>query len=501
MDESLMMAQAMRYEHDLMPWRSVDTTTSGPLNSWAFYLMRWVFGAPSYGLVHALAAVATGTAVLITWLTLRVLCHARVAALGGLAACTFVMLGQSPSMTHFTSEMIPLVLLTAAVWMIALGVNFLQVRHWAWPLAALLAGAAPWAKLQAAPLSLALVIGLMGMICWLRPDGQTSGTTLLRASVIAGAFCTVTLFLGSLIALQGTWDDFWNSYIARNLAYANAHTAGTQFSRVLHLWTDASRLSIISLLMAGMVVFAGAWGCHGCPGWRQQTRGHMAMLACMVLYLAAGVYAVTKPPFNFPHYHFLLFLPVILVSTMLLSMWSEHDAESTSPNSFPAGYAWFALTVIAMPFAAIRSSAPGWLAHWRSSVERVPGYQLARRLQILAPHATSLGIWGWAPQVYVHAGLTPASRHAISHYLIDPHPLRERFRRSYLADLKKSRPAVIVDAVTPLALLWDWSGTERIESFPELDEFIRSNYRLVENFPADGSQAPYRIYLLNDSGL
>lgn len=39
-DESLMLAQAMKFKTDFLPWRSVDGTTSGPLNS---YALMWPF--------------------------------------------------------------------------------------------------------------------------------------------------------------------------------------------------------------------------------------------------------------------------------------------------------------------------------------------------------------------------------------------------------------------------------------------------------------------------
>ena len=37
LDESQLLAQAMRYKADLMPWRSVDGGSSGPLNTWLLF--------------------------------------------------------------------------------------------------------------------------------------------------------------------------------------------------------------------------------------------------------------------------------------------------------------------------------------------------------------------------------------------------------------------------------------------------------------------------------
>ncbi|MDB6111082.1 MAG: hypothetical protein JWR69_2832, partial [Pedosphaera sp.] len=70
------------------------------------------------------------------------------------------------------------------------------------------------------------------------------------------------------------------------------------------------------------------------------------------------------------------------------------------------------------------------------------------------------------------------------------------FRKRYLTDLSRSRPAVFIDAVAAGAFIWFWQGTEKHETFPELANFIDANYTLCKSIQIEPDGAPVRIYLL-----
>jgi hypothetical protein len=102
------------------------------------------------------------------------------------------------------------------------------------------------------------------------------------------------------------------------------------------------------------------------------------------------------------------------------------------------------------------------------------------------------------PALYVRTGMAPGTRHTISHYQIDEGPAREHMRASFLDDVRAERPDVIVDAVADGCFLWTWDATSRLESFPELFEFVTANYDLVSELTLDedGPYGPVRIYAL-----
>ena len=71
-------------------------------------------------------------------------------------------------------------------------------------------------------------------------------------------------------------------------------------------------------------------------------------------------------------------------------------------------------------------------------------------------------------------------------------------RATFLDDVRTERPDVIVDAVAGGCFRWSWDRTDRLESFPELFEFVTAHYALVSEMTLDENepQAPVRIYAL-----
>ena len=105
------------------------------------------------------------------------------------------------------------------------------------------------------------------------------------------------------------------------------------------------------------------------------------------------------------------------------------------------------------------------------------------------------GIWGWAPEIFVAAGRSSASRHIISHFLIDSNAAFDTHRQNYLADLKAELPEVFVDVVTPGFFLWRWGKESkglRADSFPELSQFLAENYDKA-TFPETGGAVFYLL--------
>src|ERR1035438_10201808 len=68
--ESQMLAQGMKFLVDPVPWRAVDGSTSGPLNSYLFSVLLLAGFKASYALAHLLA---TGLVCLHVWIAYRTL--------------------------------------------------------------------------------------------------------------------------------------------------------------------------------------------------------------------------------------------------------------------------------------------------------------------------------------------------------------------------------------------------------------------------------------------
>src|SRR2546429_1875317 len=103
-DESQMMAQALRLGIDPVPWRGMDGTTSGPVNTWVLFLAHGLGMPLDYRWVHALAALALAALSVLTYATLRPLAGRAVAAGGGAVAAVALGLAQGANFTPWSSE-------------------------------------------------------------------------------------------------------------------------------------------------------------------------------------------------------------------------------------------------------------------------------------------------------------------------------------------------------------------------------------------------------------
>src|ERR1022692_119938 len=69
-DESMLLAQGMKFLVDPVPWRGADGTSSGPLNSYPISLLLLVGFRATYVLIHLLATAIVGLHALIAHRTM-----------------------------------------------------------------------------------------------------------------------------------------------------------------------------------------------------------------------------------------------------------------------------------------------------------------------------------------------------------------------------------------------------------------------------------------------
>ena len=165
-DESELLVQIDRYEHDLMPWRSVDGSTIGPVNPWFLLLVKQTGWPMTYSGLHFLAALLLGAIVVVSYYTVRLILPFRAALLVGLAGVITLTGSASINFMYYATELLPVLALALA----GFGLVWTRRERPAAPgllvLAAVCSGLAPWAKLQAAPVSLLLV----GFTAWAGGD-------------------------------------------------------------------------------------------------------------------------------------------------------------------------------------------------------------------------------------------------------------------------------------------------------------------------------------------
>ncbi len=476
-DETQLLAGALTLRHDPMFWRSVDGGTAGPLDYYALLPASFFPGVASYAATRFTAAALIWGGLVAIGGTLALLAGRRVARLAVLPLLTFAAFTTSPEFVHYSTELVPGFLLAVALWLIARQAIQPANRTLWWT--AVLLGAIPFSKLQAAPM--AALLGLFLVVQELMA-GRKKNLGLL----LIGALSPV------LAATLVTWaagesENMLIPYFLQNLFYAQG---GRQpLSLVLRQqWEQSVTNGYLALWLAGSAVFIFvgavrlARAAHPLP--------RLGLLVAGLM--ATSLFCIFTPGRPYHHYLNLLLLPLCLLAGLVLAGgWPAADSARTSRARLWAGL--FLLCTL-LPQIVLRASfRPDPYAYYNTVVAaRSPAHhELVATLRKYSDPGEALGLWGWRSSLYVEAGLRQATREAHTEFLFVTGPWQEFFLRRYMADLRANRPPVFVDAVGPGNFRFPdrkWAH----EIFPRLHEWLDKNYLFLTDL--DGT----RLYVRHD---
>ena len=104
-DESYFAVAALKYAQGGLPWRDVDTATSGPLNPLPLALiLPWLPGL-EYRAMHLCAALLVAATVWLTWKTLIRLTSPLTAVLASAVGMAWIAVAQARDHVHYSSEL------------------------------------------------------------------------------------------------------------------------------------------------------------------------------------------------------------------------------------------------------------------------------------------------------------------------------------------------------------------------------------------------------------
>ncbi|HWA27680.1 MAG TPA: hypothetical protein VG734_18635 [Lacunisphaera sp.] len=474
-DESQLIAGAMTLRHDPVFWRSVDGGTAGPLDYFVMLPAASFSGTGAYAATRLTAALLIWGMLAGAGETLALVANRRVARLAVLPALAFEAFTTSPEFIHYSTELLPgLMLALAVLAIVRQGIHAARGNLWA---AALLLGAVPFAKLQAAPI--AAVLGLALVVVEIRA-GRSRHVALL-----AGVALLPTVFFLSLVTITGQAEQMFIPYFLQNTLYAQ--TGRLPLGVVIRQFAEQSATNgHHALWLAGNAAFFAGTLVFVRSGAAARRRHLLA---------AAGLLAVTaicilSPGRPYHHYLNFLTLPVtLLAGTSLALAWETR----TSANARVALAAAF-LACTVLPLALLRASPRADPFEYYNSVisARGPAHgELVARIRSFASPGEALGVWGWRSSLYVEASLYQATRLAHTESLHVAGPWQKFYLRRFYDDLVAAAPPVIVDATGPGNFRFENRATG-LESFPLLFDWVKARYQLVGEW--DGA----RLYVRRD---
>ncbi len=483
-DEAHMIAGAITLRDYPVFWRDVDGTTHGPLDDYVLLL------APLLGLpLDAAGARFIGTllhagALLGAWAGAARFFHPVAARLAVLPGLLFWASTSFWDFFQYSSEMLPVCLssLGGALGAVALTTTSSRVRPWALFGAGALLGLVPYAKLHGMLLAGGLGLILLGLT--VRWAGTSSAEVTPRwksGGWLVGGALAPTLLVAVHLTWFGLWPVFNRAYLASNLLYAGLkeHTLGHMIWDWPNFIANAPdyRSFFMGVMLAAAVLLVPAL-----LAWRQS----WATLALCATVALLGFLSVVLAGREYLHYlHF-----AVAPSVLLLAGPAHFARANLAALRRPLG--WVPLLVLpvlalAAPAVSLRQAANPFVGRYPSHrtewITPVP-----QRLRAEARPGDRLAIWGWQTTYYVETGLPQGTRDAQTSRMIEPTAMRAYYRKRFLQDLQRNRPAWFVDAVGGDNFAYKDRAATGHETFPELAAEIGRHYAFVADL--DGS----RIY-------
>jgi hypothetical protein len=497
-DESQMLAGVLTAQaRGLVPWKDFDMTTIGPVTVW-FLTGLAELGMPmTYQGLHILAATMWTLTGLLTLVSARLAFGVCGAVFALVTLLTISILGWQPDYLHFSSEAIPAPLLAAAALLVVRSLTTdLSLLGGAW--VAFCCGTfgslALLAKLQALPIAAFLCVAIL-----LSTFRQSLSVKVLFAlAVFTGAVLPVAI-LAVWLADHGALALGIHSYVLGGASYGSSQSYGLTWA--MKLFRDLSRgwgvfppIFLVVLLVFIFLFF---------KGWRPWLAGLKNLNLALFVggWFATALFAVIFPENRFKHHGIFLIAPVTLLITYLahqLSQTSFINANQIRRLPFTSTQNSGHCLIVILGLLLLLSSP---LAIYRCWFYKNIGHQnfgsihaqVSRTIESLSESGEPIAVWGWAPELYVLSGRPSATRHIICHFLIDDNVVRKLHRETFIADLQRSLPKLVIDAMAPPFFTWKWNsreGTVRAESFPELAYFLSTHYRVVQSSVSNSGEAP-----------
>lgn len=459
-DEGTFIACALKATVDWVPWRGFDAGTSGPLNCYVL-LLPALFGADiGWFSARVIALCLIAGALCALYDTVKWVYGAGAARSSMVPPVLLLSLTKTSDFLHYSSEQFPIFLTTvplAAAAYLARGTGSKSSRLIACAMAGLFLGCPFLAKLQAAPIALAVLISLAASIVTSARSARARNVEVLVTG--AGLVAIPSLVLTILYATGGLANAVI-SYYKMTLVFAGSGppVPPSFFFLGVPEYNFFALASLVLILCGGAALASRV----------KFTKSDLWALLSSILVLLASLFAIYHAHNPFPHYLLFSIIPMSFCVANVLGL--RHRAGLGKGHVALARSGFAALFLMPIGFAALKSEndfSPRAIVPMREEVLAIARY---------VKPGDRMMVWAWRPEYYVKTKTIMAVRDPGILPLMIWSRYREYFRERFMSDLQAHPPPVIVDAVAPRAFLFSDRATQGIETFAQLEAFVRENY-------------------------
>jgi hypothetical protein len=537
-DESQMISSAATLLKDFRFWLSVDGVSCGPLAYFPLTLIYVFAGSLNYATVRLFGLLfCIIPSVIFVYLAFRSLFDERIAGVIILPLVVCMCFINFWDIIAYNGEHVAMLLISIGIFLYGRMVTSSDKRQLLYLFFLGFAlGFVPYAKLQSVPI--ALGIGIFCCIDLLLNcrRNKKKGLGALAIFILSGL--TPSILVLSYLLDFGIFEDFWQSYILTNLAYAQqglSEGAVTWFYKIsilpLLIWTTPhTRYYFISLFMSALV---SGFILFRFRSFLESIDYRLTFLSLLIT--LTSYYCIVQPGNFFHHYQILFIIPALFFSGVLIGILYKkknmfqtlliqfHLSFSTSRESTPRPKICFDVRlrrILLISFVSIAVAIPSFytLSIGSEGIKYAKGYakgyriyrkyaktygyaktypmmyeksEVAKKISEFARLNERMAIWGWMNRYYVETGLLQGTREAHSYYQITMSEQQDYYLKRYVSDLIQNKPVVFVDAVAPKSFYFN-NPAQRHENFPILKAVIDTDYAFVAEIEG------VRIYYLEN---
>ncbi|MET1027258.1 MAG: hypothetical protein ABWY00_08835 [Dongiaceae bacterium] len=488
-DEAQHGANALTMASRWLNWDTVDSGSSGPLNS-MIHAWPLLFGLDiTYTTIHLTGIVLASAMSGFVYLGLRKLVGLPQALVFALPATLFLGAGTYWDLVHTSSLYLPLTLMTFGL--------FAAISVWRRPslplaiVAGFVLGLIPLAKPQV--VLLGAYAGLALLVAQTRSAATFRDGVLKALAIALAAVAPLAVSLGCLAA-AGHFNDFVTEVFIYSRNYYG-HLWGPRYW-IRMAWGIPLLASMVILYAAAIIGFGLWW----CKNGRRSWGGSQATTWFALGLVLIGCLTILAPGQRYPLY-LLVLVPILPVAAAALAQ--EVLAHRTAwrlPHAWQAGLATVAVMLVMLPCALWDAAT--------SPAFRAQGALLANGPRLHGPHllgwllpekSDHLIVYGYMPYLYVDAGMPSGTREAWSENVVANwrrNPEIAQYRDRFIAEMDDRRPSVVIDAVASGSFLYHDPALMGPSTFPALAERLARDYEPVPSSPT--KPACPQIYLRRD---
>jgi hypothetical protein len=424
--------------------------------------------------VVALCLIAGALCAL--YYTVKWIYGAGAARLSILPPVLLFSLTKTSDFLHYSSEQFPIFLTTvplAAAAYLARGVGSRSSRLIACTTAGLFLGCPFLAKLQAAPIALAVLVSLAASMVTSSRTSKSRNAEILATG--AGLVVVPSIVL-IILCVTGGLPNAVISYYKMTLVFVakGAPVPPSFFFMGVPEYNFFALASLVVILCGAVVLYSRV----------RLTRSDLWALGSSILLLLAALFAIYHAHYPFPHYLLFSIIPISFCVANVLGL--MHRAGFGKGHAVLARSLFAALFLVPIGFAALTSEnefSPQAIVPMREEV-----LAIARHVK----PGDRMVVWAFRPEYYVKTKTIMATRDPGILALMAVSRYQGYFRERFMSDLRAHPPPVIVDAVAPRAFLFSDHATQGIENFPQLAAFVGEHYTQREEV------AGVRIFVANN---